>query len=73
MEKVHYEGVTEFHITFTIKLDLALKQPRYNANELALLDPCTMWNVNKLPTNDLNRVDADFSSNNCITVNDEHT
>ena len=62
----------EFHTTFPIEPPLTAKQRRPNANELALSDPQTKWKGNELPTNDLNRVNADFSSSNRITVTDNH-
>ena len=62
--------MNEFHITFAIEPSLTKKQQHHNANELALFDPRTKWKGNELPTNDLNLVNADFSSGNCITVTD---
>ena len=59
-----------FHITFAIEPTLTTKQCRLNTNELALLDPRKKWKGNELPTNDLNRVNVDFSSSNRITVTD---
>ena len=62
--------MSKFHITFSIEPSLTKKQQRHNVNELALFDPYTKWKVNGLPTNDLNSVHADFSSDNRITVTD---
>jgi len=63
--------VSEFYVTFAIESALTKKQQRHNANELALFDPYTKRTGNELPTNDLNHVNADFSSSNFITVTDE--
>jgi len=63
--------VCEFHIMFAIEPTLTANQRRHNANELALFDLQTKWKGNELPTNDLNRVNADFSSSNRITVTDD--
>ena len=60
----------EFHITFAIEPPLNAKQRHHNTNELALVDPWTKWKGNELPTNNLNRVHADFSSSNRITATD---
>ena len=64
--------MNKFHITFAVEPILTKKQQRHNANELALFDPRTKWTGNGLPTNDLHRVNADFSSSNRITVTDDH-
>ena len=68
--QIRNEGVSEFHTTFAIELSLTKKQQQHNANKLALFDPSTKLKGNELPTNDLNHVNADFSSGNCITVTD---
>ena len=60
----------QFHITFAIEPALNARQRRHNANELALFDPRTKWTGNELPTNDLGRVHAKFSSSKGITVTD---
>ena len=72
LAKILDEGVNKFHITFAVEPILTKKQQRHNANELALFDPRTKWTGNGLPTNDLHRVNADFSSSNRITVTDDH-
>ena len=61
----------QFHITFAVEPPLSARQKRHNANELALFDPQKKWKGNELPTNDLNRVNADFSSSNRVTVTDD--
>ena len=71
LSQIRDEGVLEFHITFAVEPILTAKQRRHNANELALFDLQTTWKGNKLPTNDLNRVNADFSSSNRVTVTDD--
>ena len=63
----------EFHITFAVEPPLSARQKRHNANELAMFDPRTKWTGNELPTNDLNHVNADFSSSNRVTVIDDRT
>ena len=68
LSRIRNEGVCEFHITFAIEPTLTTKQHRHNVNELDLFDPRMNWTRNELPTNDLNRVHADFSSSDCITV-----
>ena len=68
--QIRDEGVNELHITFAIEPALTKKQQRHNADELVLVDLCTKWKGNELPTNDLNRVHADFSSSNRITLTD---
>lgn len=55
-----------------MQLNLALPQVWYNYNELAIVDPHTKWKENKLPTNDLNCVDAGVSSKSYITVIDDY-
>ena len=65
------EVVCEFYTTFTNEPTLTKKQQRHNANEFALFDLCTMWKSNELPTNDLNRVNTEFSSSNRIIVTDD--
>ena len=69
--QIRDEGVSELHITFAIESALTKKQQRHNANELTLFDPRIKWKGNELPTNDLNCVNTDFSSSNCITVTDD--
>ena len=64
-------GVLQYHITFAVEPPLSARQKRHNANELALFDPQTKWSGNELPTNDLNRVAADFTSSNRVTVTDD--
>ena len=61
----------QFHITFAVEPPLSAKQKRHNANELALFDLRTKWIGNELPTNDLNCVNADFTSSNRVTVTDD--
>ena len=70
LAKLHNEGVLKFHITFAVEPALNARQQGHNANELALFDPWTKWTGNELPTNDLHRVQTDFSSDNRITVTD---
>ena len=70
LSKLRDEGVLQFHITFALEPSLTARQQRHNANELALFDPQTKWSGNELPTNDLNRVQADFSSSKHVTVTD---
>ena len=71
LAKLRDAGVLQFHITFAIEPPLSARQKRHNANELALFDPQTKWSGNELPTNDLNRVAADFTSSNRVTVTDD--
>ena len=71
LAKIRNEGVDEFHIIFAIKPTRTAKQQRHNSNELALFNHRTKWTGNELPTNNLNCVNADFSSSNCITITDE--
>ena len=68
LSKLCNEGVCQLHITFAIEPALNARQRRHNANELDPFDPQTKWTGNELPTNDLNRVHADFSSTKRITV-----
>ena len=68
LSRIQDEGVCEFHTTFSIEPTLTAKQRGHNANELSLFDPWMKWKGNELSTNDLNRVNADFSSSNRITV-----
>ena len=70
LSKLRNEGVSQFHIMFTIEPALNARQRRHNANELALFDSRTKLTGNELSTNDLGCVHADFSSNKCITVTD---
>ena len=65
--------MSEFHITFAIEPALTKKQQRHIANELALFGLDTKWIGNQLLTNGVNRVHANFSSNNCITVTDNYS
>ena len=53
----------EFHVAFTVEHILTANQHLHNANKLVLFDPRTKWKGNKLPSNDLNCVNAD-----CMTV-----
>lgn len=69
--RIRNEGVSEFHITFTVELLLTKKQQRHNTNELALFDPHTKWTGDELPTIDLNCVNTNFRSSNRITVSDD--
>ena len=63
--------MNKFHITFVIESALTAKQQLHNTYELALIDPLTKWTGNELHTNDLNRVNANFSSINRITFTNE--
>ena len=68
--RIRDEEVSEYHITFVIESTLIAKQQRHNANELALFDPCTKWIGNELSTNNLNCINADFSTSRRITITD---
>ena len=70
LSRIQDEGVYEFHITDAIELTLTTKQQRHNAKGVALFDQQTKWKGNELPTNDLNCVNADFSSSSRIIVTD---
>ena len=71
LAQIRDAGVLEFHIAFAVEPPLSARQKRHNANELTLFDPRTKWTGNELPTNDLNCVNADFSSSHRVTVTDD--
>ena len=60
----------KLHIMFAIEPTLTTKQRCHNVNKITLFDPQMKWKGNELQTNDLNRVNTNFSSSNRITVTD---
>ena len=71
LARIRNVGVLQFHITFAVEPPLSARQKRHNTNELALFDPQTKWTGNELPTNDLNRINDDFTSRNRVTITDD--